>query len=218
MFNRDLEMESKSQDDNVKFWQSIAGKYDRIMGLIAKDYAKLIERIVSDVKPNWRVLEVAMGTALITLEVAKKADEVIGLDLSSEMVRVATQKAAAMEVENVKFVVGSAYQLEFEDAVFDCVITANALHVMETPKKTLAEAKRVLKPGGTLIAMSYCHGESMWMRIKSRIITTISRFKVYHRMTAKETAELVEASGFKVIKLDKVIAGFPLAYIIATPV
>lgn len=79
---------------------------------------------------------------------------VVGVDLSSENVRLARTRAA---VDGLEFVVGNAERLDFPDASFDVVINIEASHLYDDRTRFFAEAFRVLKPGGF-----FCYTDGCW--------------------------------------------------------
>ena len=105
-----------------------------------------------------RVLELGIGMGLnLGFYDADKVASVTGVDPSPEL-RAIAQAAPrdprlAVTVED-----GTAEALPFEDAGFDCVVCTFTLCSVHTPARALAEARRVLKPGGRFL---YCeHGLS----------------------------------------------------------
>jgi ubiquinone/menaquinone biosynthesis C-methylase UbiE len=74
---------------------------------------------------------------------------VVGLDLVPELLAEGRKRAPA----NVELVEGDATALPFERASFDLVTTARTLHHVARPELVIAEAVRVLRPGGTLLVV-----------------------------------------------------------------
>jgi ubiquinone/menaquinone biosynthesis C-methylase UbiE len=74
---------------------------------------------------------------------------VFGVDLVSELLEEGRKRAPA----NVELVEGDATALPFPDGSFDLVVTARTLHHVARPELVLAEAVRVLRPGGTLLVV-----------------------------------------------------------------
>jgi ubiquinone/menaquinone biosynthesis C-methylase UbiE len=70
--------------ENIKFWDRIAKRYDRITLKLTKDYSALMRRIVDEIDGAENVLEVATGSGLIAIKVAKKATMVEAVDISSK--------------------------------------------------------------------------------------------------------------------------------------
>lgn len=59
------------------------------------------------------------------------------------------------DFSNIEVEKANCFELPYDDETFDTVFMANLLHVIPTPEKTVAEAKRVLKTGGYIIALDY---------------------------------------------------------------
>lgn len=98
-----------------------------------------------------RALDLACGTGLMALMLARVVDDAAGCDVTAEMLRRAEAAAAAAGVENISFVEAEASRLPFEDASFDLVTSRTAFHHFPEPRQALAEVVRVLKPGGRFV-------------------------------------------------------------------
>ena len=70
----------------------------------------------------------------------------------------------------------SAYALDTPDAAFDAVFCANALHVMEEPRRALAEFRRALVADGLLVVPTFLHGTGVARRALSRGVSAASSF------------------------------------------
>jgi SAM-dependent methyltransferase len=97
----------------------------------------------------------------------------------------------------VTFSVHNSYNLPFRDGTFDAVIVSNILHIVEHPADVLADARRVLKADGLLIAPTYVGRESVRARIFSWVLKRTGH-PVYTRFTSRSLRALVERSGFEV--------------------
>jgi len=96
------------------------------------------------------VLDVATGTGFTALAFAPHVETVIGMDVSSGMVDQARKQAGERGIANAVFQEGAAEALPFSDETFDIVTCRIAPHHFLDIRKFLAEAARVLKPGGRL--------------------------------------------------------------------
>jgi SAM-dependent methyltransferase len=103
-----------------------------------------------------RVLELGVGGGLnLAFYDPAKVSEVVGIDPSAEL-RARAQAAPRAEGLRVTLTEGVAESLPFDAASFDNVVCTFTLCSVHTPPEVLAEARRVLKPGGRLL---YCeHG------------------------------------------------------------
>jgi ArsR family transcriptional regulator len=97
-----------------------------------------------------RVLDVASGDGVIGELLHARAESVDCVDLSPKVVEAGQKRVA--EFHNVQFHMGNMHALPFEKGSFDTVLLLHALTYSETPERALAEAARVLKPGGRLVA------------------------------------------------------------------
>ncbi|MDP3853731.1 class I SAM-dependent methyltransferase [Phenylobacterium sp.] len=98
-----------------------------------------------------RVLELGIGMGLnLALYDADKVESVAGVDPAAEL-RSLAQAAPRDPRLAVTVTDGTAEALPFADASFDCVVCTFTLCSVHTPQKALAEARRVLKPGGRFL-------------------------------------------------------------------
>jgi len=100
------------------------------------------------------VLDVATGTGLMLRAIATRvpADrpQLIGLDLSAEMIAVARPR-----LPGATFLVGDATEVLLPDATFDLITCITALHLFEHPHLVFAEWARLLTPGGRVVTASF---------------------------------------------------------------
>ena len=104
-----------------------------------------------ELRDGAEVLDIGAGTGGVTRRLAARAPHcrVLGVEPSSELVGAARERATA--IDNLAFAVGDAYALGFDDAHFDAVIFHTVLCHVTEPDRALAEASRVLRPGGRLV-------------------------------------------------------------------
>jgi ubiquinone/menaquinone biosynthesis C-methylase UbiE len=104
-----------------------------------------------------RVLDVGCGTGVLTRQIARllTAPEAcaVGIDAAPKMIDVARRHAAGLP--HLRFDVGVAEALAYEDASFDCAVSTFFFHHIDAELKraSLAELHRVLKPGGSLVVV-----------------------------------------------------------------
>ncbi len=97
------------------------------------------------------VLDLGCGPGHTALACARKAARVIGIDLTPEMVVAATALANQRSLSNVEFRVGNVEQLPFVSGTVDVVTSRVSAHHYGDVPRALAEAVRVLKPGGVML-------------------------------------------------------------------
>ena len=136
-----------------------ASSYDPLVGqfdvLVSRHCEPFAARIVALAAPpsSGRVLDVGCGTGIATLAIAESVPrgQVLGVDLSDGMLRVATGKASARKMAHVNFRKMDAEALNLSDGSFDVVVSLFALTHFPDPLRALGEMRRVLVPGGRLV-------------------------------------------------------------------
>ncbi len=207
--------------ENNAYWAKNAPEFDKH---IHPDIEALVKRIGDDIGRVDRVLDMAAGTGIVSLELAKRVKQVDALDLEPEMISVARKKAVESGIANISFHVRNAYELGFPDHIFDAVVILNSLHVMKTPDVALGEAMRVIKPTGLLVAPTYCHAETAENLDNYQGWASKSGHKSYHLFTSNSLCALISGCGFKVkerkvvaIKHERQSQGMMLGYVVASP-
>jgi arsenite methyltransferase len=106
---------------------------------------------VADLHPGETVLDLGSGAGADVLISARRVGptgRAIGLDMTDEMLAVARANAAAAGVENVAFLRGYIEDIPLSDASVDVVISNCVINLSGDKRRVLAEAARVLRPGG----------------------------------------------------------------------
>jgi demethylmenaquinone methyltransferase / 2-methoxy-6-polyprenyl-1,4-benzoquinol methylase len=134
--------------------------YDRFANLLSFGQDPRWRRFLVSrlrVGPDDTVLDVACGTAAVTLElIRQKGCAVVGVDQSPEMLDEARRRLLlAAETRRVKLVEASADELPFEDDTFDGLTAAYLLRYLDNLPAGLAELGRVLRPGATAALLDF---------------------------------------------------------------
>jgi ubiquinone/menaquinone biosynthesis C-methylase UbiE len=99
-------------------------------------------------RPCDAVLELGCGTGEFSRRLASLARKVVALDVSAEMIRVARSRSVGRPT--IEYVVGDMTTLPFRRGGFDCVVSLNTLHHVDTVR-ALRVMRGALRPGGTLL-------------------------------------------------------------------
>ncbi len=103
-------------------------------------------------EPGMRLLDAGCGPGTVTAGLARAVvpGEVIGLDVAPGVLEHARAHAIEEGVDNVTFVVGDVYALDYPDGAFDVVYANQLLQHLTDPVRAIREMRRVLRPGGLL--------------------------------------------------------------------
>jgi len=104
-----------------------------------------------DPKPDWIALDVATGAGHVAKALSPQVATVVAADLTVPMLATARRFLDGSGCRNVVYVAADAEALPFLDGAFDCVTCRIAAHHFPEPRRFVAEAARVLKPGGRMV-------------------------------------------------------------------
>jgi SAM-dependent methyltransferase len=108
---------------------------------------------LGDIRPGQAVLDLGSGPGMDSLLAARRVGptgKVVGVDLCPEMVEKARRNASLLGLHNVEFVQAGIEKLPLPDASVDVVISNGVFNLCPDKPGVLAEAFRVLRPGGRL--------------------------------------------------------------------
>ncbi|KRE14461.1 hypothetical protein ASE66_13895 [Bosea sp. Root483D1] len=187
--------------------------YDRIyQGLLARAQR---EAVAAACASGRDILEIGVGTGL-TLPYFERDRQVVGADLSLDMLRVARAKVLSQGLAHVRgLMVMDACRLGFADGSFDAVTAQFVITLVPNPEQALAEMDRVLRPGGEIVISSRLVDDGgfaapLWKLVAplARAIGWSSDFKVsrltdWAAATGRYETVHVGQGYFKVVRLRK---------------
>ena len=154
-----LAMSASTLGQNAIF--SEAQAYERFMGRWSRDLARQFVRFAA-VRDGATLLDVGSGTGALSAALAAAAPSgcVVGIDPAASYVTLAQ---AGQGGARVRFQVGDAQQMEFEDATFDRTLSLLVVNFIPDANRAVEEMKRVTRRGGTVAAAVWDYGEGMEM-------------------------------------------------------
>jgi len=156
-------------------------RYQRYGKISSTIYRWLIDPLLWSLRPKIarlcrkhgmnNVLDIGTATGAQCRTLGAAGICAVGLDLSEAMIAAARNRWA----KNVEYVVGSAYELPFEDAAFDAALLSLSLHEHSEEERTrmLMEALRVIKSNGYLMLAEYSKPAKTLIHLPWRIIQFI---------------------------------------------
>ena len=144
-----------------QLFDRIAGTYDGLNHVLSLNIDKRWRRrAIRMLAPAEQVLDVAIGTADLTIEILRqgKAQHVTGIDLSHGMMAIGEQKVTKRGyAQQVRFDYGSAQQMPYANASFDTVTCAYGVRNFANMDEGLSEMYRVLRTGGELMVLEFSY-------------------------------------------------------------
>jgi ubiquinone/menaquinone biosynthesis C-methylase UbiE len=187
----------------VRVWEKMAPRYDRDIQFWEKvQFGGGREWIGARAKG--RVLEVAVGTGR-NFDFYSRGVGITGVDLSPDMLDIARRHATDLDLE-VDLCVAAAEALPFDEDSFDTAVCTLSLCTIPDPAASIAEMKRVLRPGGQLLLLDHI-GSSWWpIWAAQRLVEQLTIRAAGEHMTRRQLP-LVEAAGFDIVETQRLKAG-----------
>ncbi len=141
----------KRQDRTRAFFDSVAGRLGRdyVPGKSWKSIAEALLRLM----PPLVIADLGAGEGSSALLLAHRARRVIAVDSSARMIEVGREQALRHGINNVEFRLGDMEEAPIGDAEVDLVFFSQSLHHALHPERALAEAARILMPGGRVVIL-----------------------------------------------------------------
>ncbi|HEY5317676.1 MAG TPA: arsenite methyltransferase [Solirubrobacteraceae bacterium] len=157
---------------------------------------------VADLHDGETVLDLGSGAGADVLISARRVaptGRAIGLDMTEEMLELARANAAAAGVENVEFVKGYLEDMPLEDASVDIVISNCVINLSSDKARTIAEAARVLRPGGRFAVSDVIADADLDERTKADMAAWTGC--IAGALTETEFRAMLEQAGFGEIEI-----------------
>jgi ubiquinone/menaquinone biosynthesis C-methylase UbiE len=146
------------------------------------------------------VLEIAVGSGR-NLAFHAEETSLTAIEFSPEMLELARERATELG-RKVDLRLGDAQDLEFAEESFDTVVCTLALCTIPDPGKAVAEAHRVLSPGGRFVALEHVRSPALPVRTVQRALDPLTvRFEGDHLV--REPLEYLRSAGFEVEQLER---------------
>jgi ubiquinone/menaquinone biosynthesis C-methylase UbiE/biotin operon repressor len=141
----------KRQDKMRAFFDSVAGRLgkDYVPGKSWKSLAEALLRLM----PPLVIADLGAGEGASALLLAQRAKKVIAVDSSARMIEVGREQAQRHGLKNIDYRLGDMEEIPIGDDEVDLVFFSQSLHHALHPERALAEAARILVPGGRIVIL-----------------------------------------------------------------
>ncbi len=148
--------------------------FDQHAGADTRDGRQLVpgrswaawSRAIGLLLPPLDVIDIGCGEGYLTIEAARWARRVVGVDRSPAVLARARQLAERRRVTNITWKRGEIERVPAADASFDVALLSQTLHHAADPGRAVHEAARVLRPGGRVLILDLRTHDEAWVRHK----------------------------------------------------
>jgi phosphatidylethanolamine/phosphatidyl-N-methylethanolamine N-methyltransferase len=187
--------------------------YDAVFGAVLEDGRRKLLAQVNSLQPK-RLLEMGVGTGLLLPKYPSGA-EVMGVDISDDMLERAREKIAKHGLQNTAVQLDDCERLSFETSSFDCVVLPYILSVTPHPRALIDEAIRVCKPDGHIIIANHFSGSKTWAALEKIAAPVAAKIGFrssfsYEEHITNVSLNVVNIDTANLLGLSKVITARPL--------
>ena len=195
------------------YWERHARNYDAsLRSVLGRPLPRMLELASEAVLGKARVLEVAAGTGIVTSAIAQTSAHVVATDYAAAMVEALEQRVQGAGLENVTCEQADIYALAYSAGEFDAVVAANVLHLVPDLPAALQALRDVIKPGGSLVAPTFCHDETRTSWLVSRILA-VSGFPGHRRFTMQSLRQALEDNGLQIVRAELLPGLIPIGFV-----
>ena len=206
-------MPDRKRMSDRDYWERHARNYDAsLRWVLGRPLPRMLELASEAVHGKRKVLEVAAGTGIVTSALAQTSDHVVATDYAAAMVDALEQRVQDAGLENVTCEQADIYSLPYSAGEFDAVVAANVLHLVPDLPAAIQALRSVTKPGGVLVAPTFCHDETKASWLVSRLLA-VSGFPGQRRFTMQLLRGALEENGLQVSRAELLPGLIPIGFI-----
>jgi ArsR family transcriptional regulator len=147
-----LRLALKRREDKTRaYFDELAGKFGRHY-MPGRSWKGLAETLLA-LLPPLVIADLGAGEGTFSQLLARRAKKVIAVDNSEKMVEYGSELARKHGVKNLEYRKGDLEQVPLKDATVDLAFFSQSLHHAQHPERAVAEAWRILKPGGRIVVL-----------------------------------------------------------------
>lgn len=191
--------------DRLRYWEDFWASVGRDVDEVGTEDFYPFYPLSKYIRPGERVLEAGCGMGRVVKHFARRGVRMVGMDYEPNCIlRLGAQDST------LELYVGDVNSLPDPDAAFDGIAAFGTLSNLEDPRRALAEFRRVLKPGGWMVAS--VTNDSLLRRL----LTAVQHLRLKERRfamvayTRKEWTQIVEAAGLQVIETTPIVTRLPM--------
>ena len=159
----------------------------------------VLEQIRAAIKPTrmMNLLDLGCGPGIVTAAMAPDVREAVAYDLTPEMLDKAKQRCQEAGLKNVRFELGSAEHLPFDEGGFDCVVTRLTTHHFLDPRRVMKEVVRVTRRGGKVVVADVVSSENDEEAALHNALETLRDPTHVQMLSSSAMMELIQSAGLR---------------------
>jgi ubiquinone/menaquinone biosynthesis C-methylase UbiE len=186
-------------DKSARFWDRIAERYSKRPISDEAAYQKKLQVTREYLRPDMELLEIGCGTGSTAISHAPWVKHIHAIDISSKMLAIAQDKAAAEKLENITFEQSTIDEFSAPDQTLDVVLGLSILHLLDNWEEVVARVHEMLKPGGVFITSTACIGDSMkFFKVVAPIGKFLGLMPLVKVFTTRELEGGLSDAGFEI--------------------
>lgn len=186
------------------FWDKRANNFERKPIKDEQAFQKTIEKVKRCLSTTDTVLDYACGTGTLSNLLAENVKEILAIDISAKMIAFATEKAAALKIDNIRHSKIILFDKALDNAQFDAVLAFNILHLSEDLQEVIQRISQLLKPEGLLISSTPCLNKRLsFMGIVDYFLGKLGIVPNLKMPTFIELQTTLQNGHFEIVDVDK---------------
>jgi len=205
----------------ASFWDNMAVRYSKSPIRDMEAYNASLDRTRSYLKPTDTALELGCGTGGTARILAPHLAHITATDISSEMIRIARERAAEEGTQNAKFEVADLETSLPKGGPYDVVMAHNLIHLLPDPTAAMQEVANLVKPGGLFISKTPClaKAELGWkwrlMVMAIPLMQLLGKAPHVTSFSITELEQMILDAGFTIVETGSYPVTPPGRYIVA---
>jgi len=204
-----------------KFWDGASKNYDKTEERFEYIHSRSRENTKKFLKSGHTVLDYGCGTGTAACQFSSRVKEVHAIDISSQMIAIANEKAALSNVANVNLEQSDIFDGIYSNESYDVILAFNMLHTVPIPQDVILRINRLLKPGGLFISVTPCLRQKMsfLVNLQIQLVRILCKLGIIpipiRRITSSEVESLLEAGGFKTVESEEIYKDASSYFVVA---
>lgn len=163
-------------------------------------YKLILQTLDKYIKTNQSILDIGCGAGTLALYCASKGNRVIGIDISSDAIKAATQSSKNLDLKNVKFIKNN-FPKEYPKGSYDLIICTEVIEHLEEDKKAMKIIHKLLSPNGIVIVSTPSKNAPLYrLGLADSFDMRVGHLRRY---SLDDLKKLSNECGFRVIKSHK---------------